>query len=877
MKNSLWLKLHLCLLIILVSPCSQLLAQPAELEDINLSPKQDKSSNNFELIPVGINLNKRNIIPSTFIRGAEDGEKTINFEQWLIPLSEITKALNIQVNSLQDGQLELKSAGFLIRIKAEDLITDTQLGLVISVEQIQTLLGIPTTFDFSTYAINLNPPWLNLTQAGKSNTPLPIIIEGLPLVEAPQFSLTTISSNIGYSKLNSISNSNEQFQGQIGLVGSLLGGSWYLGVNQPELSTNIIGRVGEAQYLKQTPQADYVLGSHSTFWNGNNLGQYWGFTTIQRFGYSPQFQDNFGGFNPRQRLQSDAVLQDIIGDAAPGTLVQLTKGFKNEILAEVLVDESGQYRFDNIPTQNRQGNKYRLLLYPKGLLATNPEIREVEFLDLPGQLSKGTSALILSTGWSRNFNNDDFFGDLTNWRAAIAYRMGLSDELTVGIGAIQEESTNLIGEIFYQPKGIPLKIGISGLATAVIGELDYAINFQYKPSEKFNLILQSDPLSQSFELNLGILPGFTLRARGDNFDNTIAIGANVSQKIGNFFFFGSGEYEINNEWNLNLRSRFYNWEFNYQQDHELTEVELAYYFSRSFTKGYALWLNYQRRNNLNNNDNDGLAFGGRYISDARSLDGRDLWSLNFGYRMGTEGNGLVTAATTAIIPGLDVRIIYEQVSLFSNDNRFAIQLLPAINIQPQIGNGEQRFERLRTQGGIFIQPFIDNNENGLLDNNETVYLEDLEALLILNNQSLKRYPKNIVDRGVYIRLPSGNYRLDLDLAGYPFDTTPKDPALAIEVIAGSYTTVQIPFSPSYTIMGVVSDNQGKPITGARVEAINQNNKKIIFSVTNEAGIYFLEGLKKGEYEIIINSKFTESLHFSIKENSEKLLELNLTK
>ena len=73
MKNSLWLKLHLCLLIILVSPCSQLLAQPAELEDINLSPKQDKSSNNFELIPVGINLNKRNIIPSTFIRGAEDG------------------------------------------------------------------------------------------------------------------------------------------------------------------------------------------------------------------------------------------------------------------------------------------------------------------------------------------------------------------------------------------------------------------------------------------------------------------------------------------------------------------------------------------------------------------------------------------------------------------------------------------------------------------------------------------------------------------------------------------------------------------------------------------------------------------------------------
>ena len=203
--------------------------------------------------------------------------------------------------------------------------------------------------------------------------------------------------------------------------------------------------------------------------------------------------------------------------------------------------------------------------------------------------------------------------------------------------------------------------------------------------------------------------------------------------------------------------------------------------------------------------------------------------------------------------------------------------MPAINIQPQIGNGEQRFERLRTQGGIFIQPFIDNNENGLLDNNETVYLEDLEALLILNNQSLKRYPKNIVDRGVYIRLPSGNYRLDLDLAGYPFDTTPKDSALAIEVIAGSYTTVQIPFSPSYTIMGVVSDNQGKPIAGARVEAINQNNKKIIFSVTNEAGIYFLEGLKKGEYEIIINSKFTESLHFSIKENSEKLLELNLTK
>jgi len=129
---------------------------------------------------------------------------------------------------------------------------------------------------------------------------------------------------------------------------------------------------------------------------------------------------------------------------------------------------------------------------------------------------------------------------------------------------------------------------------------------------------------------------------------------------------------------------------------------------------------------------------------------------------------------------------------------------------------------------------------------------------------------------ITVRHPPGSYRLDLDSAGFPLDWFTNKNAIAVDVVAGSYTPIMIPFTRSYTRTGVVTNSTGEAIAGTRVEAIgkDKNNNNIRrFSVTNGAGVYYLEGLQKGEYELQINGKSVGKL--KIEESDEAFGELNL--
>lgn len=72
-------------------------------------------------------------------------------------------------------------------------------------------------------------------------------------------------------------------------------------------------------------------------------------------------------------LQAAAIGRIISGKAEPGTLVRLVQGFGDRVIAEILVDSSAIYRFENIKTENQfLGNNYRVLLYPQGRLTAQP-------------------------------------------------------------------------------------------------------------------------------------------------------------------------------------------------------------------------------------------------------------------------------------------------------------------------------------------------------------------------------------------------------------------------------------------------------------------------------------------------------------------------
>jgi len=150
------------------------------------------------------------------------------------------------------------------------------------------------------------------------------------------------------------------------------------------------------------------------------------------------------------------------------------------------------------------------------------------------------------------------------------------------------------------------------------------------------------------------------------------------------------------------------------------------------------------------------------------------------------------------------------ISIVSNETSFFIELSTNFRLQPKRDRGDRYLEQLRGQGGLFVQPFLDKNDNGLRDNNEEVYTEHAHLLLILNNKPIAKSRLSVTQHGIYTQLASGIYRLDLDPAGYPVGGTPPKESYAVEVTAGGYTSIIVPFSVSYTIAGTVQDNQGNP-------------------------------------------------------------------
>jgi hypothetical protein len=173
-----------------------------------------------------------------------------------------------------------------------------------------------------------------------------------------------------------------------------------------------------------------------------------------------------------------------------------------------------------------------------------------------------------------------------------------------------------------------------------------------------------------------------------------------------------------------------------------------------------------------------------------------------------------------------------------------------------------------------IQPFLDLNNNGKLDPGEKVTMENVEELLTINGLTLASYHPEVKSNRLLLRLPPNKYRLDLDPAGFPINMQSTIDAYAVETQAGAYTVVQIPLVRSYSLSGILTDENGQPFAGARIEAIGKNPGQRKFSVTNEAGVYYLEGLAQGNYTIQINGVPT-ARSVELDGVSESLQELNL--
>ena len=275
------------------------------------------------------------------------------------------------------------------------------------------------------------------------------------------------------------------------------------------------------------------------------------------------------------------------------------------------------------------------------------------------------------------------------------------------------------------------------------------------------------------------------------------------------------------------------------------------------------------------NTNNLLALKWKYRSLPRPSDQRPYWDWDIGYGIGSQGSGIIASIATVVIPSLSLRFRYDGISTTSNTSSFRIELASAANFSPNFMPTDTRFEELRSKGGILMQPFLDLNNNGLLDKDEEIYTKDLDLLLIINNKKFNSNYSDITSNGILIRLSPQLYRIDLDPSGYPLDWKPTQTAIAVEVVAGTYTKIAIPFVASYTVAGTLKDSQGNPISGAKVEAISTKTGDKIFSITNSSGVFYLEQLQQETYNLQVNDKAVEPAILKITPTTDTLSEINL--
>lgn len=836
------------------------------------SPKSTPDSTDialakFGVFPVGLNANERNLNPGLLIRGKEDGKQAIDFENWLVPYDAVIEALKFRVTTLANGEIELRSPGIVTRLDLKKLRNDPELGLVFTINELETLFGVGARFDIEKYAIVLDIPWLNRTETSSFDENAPVIVEGLPRIFPGRFNIAALEQRVNASGSQNFS---PNYSGDLQAVGSAFDGSWYLRTSQPNFRDARTWNIAEAQFLRQTDRTDYFVGSQPTFWQSQSNSDYWGFTQIQRQGFTPPENFYAGASDPRQRLEAASIGQTITGEAIPGTLVRLVQGFGDKILGEILVDSSGVYRFENIKTPSGGNIPYRIFLYPQGRLTATPEIREATFSSAPGQIPAGTSALVVSGGLGRKFSrNDQLLGNFSDFRGGVAGRWGVSENLTLGFGGVYDQSVKGLGELFWQPNGVPLRVAVSALAG---NRVDFNADVRYAPSPNFSAIFSSDRLSSRLSADWRILPNISLFT---GFDSRTASfgGIQFNHNSGRYFGFGRASLDTENRFRWYLLQGFGAMLLQMQGNEIGSFSEFSYNLSGSsaYSSGHSLVVGYDAR--VSNSD-DLLTMGWKYRSNQRAIDGNYLLEMDLGYAMGSRGNGLVGSIGTTILPGIMLRGRYQGISLTSNESSFNLELVSSAGLQGGLSAGDRKSQYFRTQGGLMVQAFFDKNNNGKRDAGEDVYTENPELLVVLNNKSIKYWQPDTKSDRINVRLKPGTYRLDIDPAGLPLDWQASTDAVAVDVAAGSYTPVLIPLTRSYTVSGVITDAEGVPISGARVEAISTDSKSRKFSVTNGAGVYYLEGLQQGNYSLSINGKSVGRYTIKLDNLSQGLQEVN---
>ena len=768
---------------------------------------------------------------------------------------------------IQEGNtllIPLESFGEIAGFKVENTDTATQVKTPLGVVKLQPnslkqINGITYIFksalkDELSINVNLNTADLNLLTdlpwRGGIGQYRPRTADLKPEFFAPSSGLSNFRQ-----ELNIDTNGGDTSLRSSSLLGGRLGGWAY----RLRLDNNFVDQPDVSEYFlyKHSGRFLYQLGRQQVglhpLLNGIDL-------TGLQFGYSNLPEESFGNSYSANELLSrrSRPIQTFRGKVEPASFVQLRVG--GTVVAQQQVGFNGLYEFVDVNLPVGQSNEIEVLIFDRNNLRVPREIRTVRINASDLLLPAGGNVQLGGLGFSGNLVQNGLFGDVNsdNQGKPVGFyqlRQGLSSNLTFesSIQAVPNALQSQAGLIWRLANPVVLsasvgtsanKLGYSADLDVQLKRLEINANSQSLP-EGYRLFRNSTQLfNHSLELKYRfgntLNLGFLARDRKDDSSSARYILPTFSARPFSTLSLSGrpdfdGRYLFNAFYQPNRLTRL---SFNTYGDAYISD--LTYNLSNTYQLSFG--------NEFGGNSAPRYSIGiGHNPSDLRALS----WNLGVSYRDGEIGP--LAGASMQVLPGLFARLDYQGIPSRARgsfggfgDDRLSLSLVSDLSfaggrVAPSNYSGIGK-DRGAIAGRLVVQG--ENKKFDLSGSNIRVYDK--------RNQSVGSARTDSSGNFFVGNLPEGNYIVELEPNELPVELSVPKTSTVVQVATSAVTKLDFPLKPEYGVAGRITDVAGQPIERVRIELINSVGIRALSAMTDQFGLYRLDGVPVGKYTLRVS-------------------------
>lgn len=301
-------------------------------------------------------------------------------------------------------------------------------------------------------------------------------------------------------------------------------------------------------------------------------------------------------------------------------------------------------------------------------------LKKLNYTNLAPTLPSGSSALTVSGGGNNNLAKKvNSSREFEKFRGGVTFHRGLAHNVTMGVGFVYEDLLVGFTQLTYGGDRFPLRTTVSLLAKE--SGLDLYSHVRFRPAANFTLNYYHDEETQKFDLNWGMISGFTFTAKGNSKNDSLSTGIKVA--IHSDYFALSAKAALDNQQNLywKVDSRIGSLQFIHSIEQQKSNSELNVNLLNSQPLGIkcSAYVKYETREVKQNQENF-TVWGGRLNSWEKIGKNKPRWTLDLGYGYGAQGQGAIASSSLALKPNMLLKLTYQEISRVSDDTKIKLQL-----------------------------------------------------------------------------------------------------------------------------------------------------------------------------------------------------------